>query len=171
MRMGTLAAAAAAVAFVFSTAWGGSPRATRVHIKKSAHTMELLDGERVLERYTVAVGPGGAGPKHREGDRVTPVGRYHVVQRGPSSAFHVFMLIDYPNAADRARFRRMRAAGDLPPGATIGGDVGIHGGNPDGWTSADDVRDWTLGCIAVTDAEIERVAALVVNGTIVDIED
>jgi murein L,D-transpeptidase YafK len=142
-----------------------------VHIVKSAHVMELLDGERVLGRYTVAIGPGGAGPKHREGDRVTPVGRYHVVQRGKSSRFHVFMLIDYPNADDRARFAQMKEAGELPPGATIGGDVGIHGGNPDGSTVTNDVRDWTLGCIAVSNAEIERVAAMVANGTIVDIDD
>jgi murein L,D-transpeptidase YafK len=133
--------------------------------------MELLDGERMLGRYAVAIGPGGAGPKHREGDRVTPVGRYHVVQRGPSSRFHVFMLVDYPNADDRARFVRMKAAGELPPDARIGGDVGIHGGNPNEWALVDGARDWTLGCIAVTDAEIERVAAMVANGTVVDIDD
>jgi murein L,D-transpeptidase YafK len=171
MKLGLVAAAAAAVTLVLVRADGARVRATRIHVSKSAHTMEVLDGERVLGRYSVAIGPGGAGPKRREGDRTTPVGRYHVVQRGPSSAFHLFMLIDYPNAEDRARFRKTQAAGELPSGASIGGAIGIHGGNPDAWRTPDDVRDWTLGCIAVTNAEIERIAAAVPDGTAVDIED
>ena len=150
---------------------GPKPHATRVHISKSKHVMELFDGDTLLASYNVALGPGGAGNKHREGDKVTPVGRYHVAFRGRSSAFHIFMGIDYPNADDRARFAKMRAAGELPHGATIGGAVGIHGGNPATWDSNEKIQDWTLGCIAVRDAEIENVAAMVPNGTVVDIDD
>lgn len=151
----------------------GSPKTvvTRIHIKKAAHTMELLRGEQVVAEYKVAIGPGGAGFKHREGDEVTPVGRYHIVNRGPSK-FHVFMRLDYPNAEDRARFAKMKASGELSKSNTIGGDVGIHGAPAQpAWKSVHKKFDWTLGCVAVDDAEISEIAAMVPDGTVVDIED
>jgi murein L,D-transpeptidase YafK len=142
-------------------------KAARILVKKSEHTMQLLgaDGE-LLATYKVSLGPGGAGHKRREGDMVTPVGRYHVTMRQPS-VFKIFLRLDYPNAEDRARFERLKKAGELPRGATIGGDIGIHGGTP----PAAKERDWTLGCVAVEDDEIVAIARLVPDGTIVDIDD
>lgn len=82
------------------------------------------------------------------------------------------MRLDYPNADDRARFARAMADGDLPKGSTIGGDIGIHGAPAAaGWKAIHKHYDWTAGCIAVDDDEIERVAAMVPNGTEVDIRD
>ncbi|MGH7282969.1 MAG: L,D-transpeptidase family protein, partial [Polyangiaceae bacterium] len=78
-------------------------QATRIVIAKTAHTMDIFDGEKPLAHFSVAIGPGGPGVKHRQGDDVTPVGRYHVVSRSPSQ-FHIFMRLDYPNQDDRARF-------------------------------------------------------------------
>jgi len=146
-------------------------RVTRVHIAKGAHTMDLLEGDRVVKTYRVAIGPGGRGAKTHEGDEVTPVGRYHVLQRTPSR-YRVFMRLDYPNADDRSRFARLKASGELPRAATIGGDIGIHGAPPQAeWKSVHKLADWTLGCIAVDDAEIDEVAAMVKDGTVVDIDD
>ncbi|HEX7665955.1 MAG TPA: L,D-transpeptidase family protein [Polyangiaceae bacterium] len=143
----------------------------RIVIKKGAHTMELFEGANVVGSYRVAIGPGGAGVKHQQGDNVTPVGRYHVVSRSPSR-YHVFMRLDYPNASDRARFAKAVADGTLPKGAQIGGDIGIHGAPPQPeWKNLHKTVDWTAGCIAVDDDEIEKVAAAVDDGTIVDIED
>ena len=154
-----------------STARHGRPAITRVVVKKASHTMALMDGERAVVSYKVALGPGGPGVKRREGDSVTPVGRYHIVHRA-RSRYHVFLRLDYPNAEDRARFAKAKAEGALPKGATIGGDVGIHGAPPqEEWKSVHKNFDWTLGCVAVDDAEIENVARLVPDGTIVDIED
>jgi murein L,D-transpeptidase YafK len=143
----------------------------RVTISKGTHTMELWTGETLVRRYRVAIGPGGAGPKLREGDKVTPTGRYHVVDGVPSQ-FHVFMRLDYPNADDWARFNKLKAEGKLPKDARIGGDIGIHGAPPaPEWKSMHKTVDWTLGCIAVDDAEIEEIDRLVPGGTIVDITD
>jgi murein L,D-transpeptidase YafK len=146
-------------------------RADHIVIHKNAHTMEVASGGAILATYSVAIGPGGSGPKLQEGDKVTPVGRYHIVSRSPSK-FHIFMRLDYPNADDRARFAELKKNGTLPKNATIGGDVGIHGApaQPE-WKKIHKTVDWTFGCIAVDDDEIEKVAAMVPDGTIVDIVD
>ncbi len=148
---------------------------SRILVEKKAHTMTLFarrdDGEATLATYRVAIGPGGAGEKLREGDSVTPVGHYHIVFKKPS-AYRVFMLLDYPNADDRARFAKLKASGALPKAARIGGDVGIHGAPPQPeWKTIHKDYDWTLGCVAVDDEEIESIAKIVPEGTPVDIRD
>lgn len=145
--------------------------ADRVVIKKSAHTLALMHGATTLKTYKVAIGPGGAGPKHREGDMTTPVGHYRVEWRAPSQ-FHQFLHLNYPNADDQKRFAESKAKGELPEKATIGGDIGIHGAPPNpAWKSTHKTVDWTAGCIAVDDAEIDEISSLVPYGTPVDIDD
>ncbi len=147
------------------------PRVTRVVVKKWPHTLTLYADGAVVKTYRVAIGPGGPGFKRQEGDQVTPVGHYHVVSRQPSQ-FHVFMRLDYPSKEDWARFARLKASGALSKKATIGGDIGIHGAPPQPeWKAIHKTVDWTLGCIAVDDDEIEEIARLVKDGTPVDIED
>ncbi len=150
---------------------GSAAKATRVHVKKSARTMTLYAGDEVLAKYDVAVGKGGPGPKRMEGDLVTPVGHYHVIKHEPSH-LRIFLRLDYPNAEDRARFTQLMASGELPKSATIGGDIGIHGApaRPE-WKPIHKTVDWTLGCVAVDDAEIDEIGSLVLDGTPVDVED
>jgi murein L,D-transpeptidase YafK len=145
------------------------PRVTRVHVKKSARSMDLFAGEELVATYAVAVGRGGAGPKKMEGDNVTPVGHYKVLKHMPSH-LRIFMLIDYPNADDRARFEEAKRKGDLPKNATIGGDIGIHGEPPEAkpFKKAD---YQSHGCVVLEDAEIDVVARMVPDGAAVDIED
>ncbi len=154
-----------------------TPVVSRIAVAKNAHTMTLYgkktptSDEEMVATYRVAIGPGGAGVKKREGDEVTPVGRYHIVHKKPSK-YRVFMLLDYPNAEDRARFEQQKATGAIPKDARIGGDVGIHGAPPQPeWKSVHKETDWTLGCIAVDDDEIEAIAKIVPEGTVVDIRD
>ncbi len=145
--------------------------ATRVVVRKNAHEIVLYRGDTVLKRYRAAIGPGGAGFKHREGDKVTPVGHYHVTMHQPSR-YHLFLRLDYPNTDDRARFTKLVASGELPKEATIGGDIGIHGAPPQAeWKPIHKEVDWTLGCVAVDDSEIDEIGAAVKDGTPVDIED
>jgi murein L,D-transpeptidase YafK len=147
---------------------------TRMHLSKSTHLLTLLDGDTVVASYLASLGPGGPGPKRREGDDVTPVGRYHVLSHQPSK-YRVFLRLDYPNAEDRARFAALRASGELPRSATIGGDIGIHGTPQGKQYDADRAGyrgvDWTAGCIGVQDDEIDQIAASVRDGTVIDIED
>jgi murein L,D-transpeptidase YafK len=140
-----------------------SEKADSVLILKRDHILELLSGGKVIRTYKVALGQGGLAPKRRQGDARTPEGHYTISARLPASEYHRGLLISYPNAEDRKR----AAALGVPPG----GDILIHGlPNGQGYIgAAHRLRDWTLGCIAVTDPEIEEIWSLVPVGTPVEI--
>lgn len=148
------------------------PAIALLRVKKSTHQLWALakDGT-VLSTYGVAIGPGGLGRKNQEGDQITPVGRYRVVMH-LSTKWHEFLLLDYPNASDRARFAELKRSGALPKDATIGGQIGIHGSpsNPE-LKANHKATDWTLGCVALDDDEIADLAKRVKDGTPVEIED
>jgi murein L,D-transpeptidase YafK len=128
--------------------------ADRIVVAKSAHTLTLLRDGKVLKIYKVALGRDPVGPKRREGDGKTPEGEYKISGKNPHSQFHLSLRISYPNASDRERAKKM--------GVNPGGDIFIHGVPPQwAWLGAAQRQyDWTLGCIAVTNVEIETSATL-----------
>jgi murein L,D-transpeptidase YafK len=130
------------------------PEVTRVVVYKAERQMELLHYGTVLRSYRVQLGGAPFGHKEREGDRRTPEGDYIIDRRNPNSAFHLSIGIDYPNEADRAH---AEANGWRP-----GGDIFIHGRGPRFQRAR---GDWTDGCIAVTDRQMEDIYAMVRNGT------
>lgn len=125
--------------------------------------MELMRAGQVLKTYKVALGGEPVGAKTKQGDHRTPEGDYVIDSRNAHSQFHRSLHVSYPSAADRERARRL---GVLP-----GGNIYIHG-LPNGYGFVGDAhraRDWTDGCIAVTDREIEEIWKLVDDGTRVEI--
>jgi murein L,D-transpeptidase YafK len=138
------------------------PAADRILILKSAHTMELLNRGQVLKTYKVALGDPN-GTKIQAGDKKTPEGVYAVDAKNPNSLFHRALHLSYPNAADRERARKL--------GVSPGGDVEIHGlPKQFAWLGAAHRQiDWTTGCIAVTNPEIEEIWTYVSVGTSVEI--
>ena len=139
------------------------PHADRIIIHKKERTMELMRAGQAIKTYKIALGGEPVGPKMRQGDHRTPEGVYVIDRRNAQSQFHRSLHISYPSASDRERARKV--------GVSPGGDIFIHG-LPNGYGfigSAHRVRDWTDGCIAVTDQEIEEVWTLVDNGTLVEI--
>jgi murein L,D-transpeptidase YafK len=152
-------------AFV-STAFAQQPAAQRadsILILKKDHVMELLAGGKVIRTYKVALGTGGLAPKERQGDGRTPEGHYAIDSRNAASEYHLSLHVSYPNAEDRKRAAKL--------GVAPGGDIMIHGlPNGKGWVGAKHrMFDWTLGCIAVTNEEIEEVWKLAPVGTPVEI--
>lgn len=140
----------------------GEVWADLVVIDKSDRRLDLLSEGTVIRSYKVGLGGNPVGPKRRQGDQRTPEGDYIIDYRNPNSAFHLSLHISYPNQADRAESRRL----GVPPG----GDIFIHG-LPNGWpTETAPKADWTLGCIAVDNPEIEEIWRLVPNGTRVRID-
>ena len=132
-------------------------------VEKAARRMTLYRHGEVLHEYRIALGFAPAGDKERVGDGRTPEGRYIIDLKNDRSQFHLSLRVSYPNASDR----REAAA----RGASPGGDIFIHG-TPGVWEWAGPlhaIRDWTLGCIAVTNSEIEEIWALVPVGTPIEI--
>lgn len=129
------------------------PEVTQIQIYKAQRVMYLLHDDKVLKSYRIGLGGQPVGPKQFEGDQKTPEGAYVISHRNPNSTYHLSLGISYPNDANRA----IAAAAGQPPG----GDIFIHGG-PNGRVSS---ADWTVGCIAVTDREMERIYAMVKPGT------
>ncbi len=139
------------------------PQADKILIIKSAHTMTLLSGEKVLKTYKVALGTTPVGPKRMEGDHKTPEGNYIIDAKNPQSIFHLSLHISYPSAADRQRAAKL--------GAPPGGAIMIHGlAKQFAYLGAlHRQADWTDGCVAVTNVEIEEIWKLVSVGTRVEI--
>ncbi|SHJ85377.1 L,D-transpeptidase catalytic domain [Shimia gijangensis] len=134
------------------------PEVTRVLIYKENRKMYLMHNEEVLKAYDVGLGFAPEGDKTVRGDGRTPEGDYRVDRRNPNSEFHLSIGIDYPNAEDRAYARSI--------GKDPGGDIFIHG-RP--WKYRKGGEDWTAGCVAVTNSEIEDVYSMIKVGTLVSI--
>ena len=133
------------------------PPVTQVQVKKGERRMYLLNGNRALKVYDVGLGFAPAGHKMFEGDGRTPEGVYYIDRRNPDSRYHLSIGISYPNEVDNARAMAM--------GRSAGSDIFIHGLGPEGRVLAQQRRDWTAGCIAVTDKEAEDIYAMVQDGT------
>jgi len=157
--LAALALAAAAVAEPLPRA----VTADRLVVRKQDRTLALYWHGAPLKTYRVALGGQPLGAKQARGDERTPEGRYTVVKHRKNSMFHEALELSYPNADDKAR---ARAAG-VPPGAGIE----IHGLREGfEWLgSAHTLFDWTDGCIAVTNTEIDELVRAAPPGTIVEI--
>jgi murein L,D-transpeptidase YafK len=133
-------------------------QADLIEVFKSERRLELKRDGRILKAYRVALGFAPQRHKEREGDGRTPEGRYMIDARNPRSAFHLSLRVSYPDAEDVARAAML----GVPPG----GDIYIHG-LPNGWRrlwAPHPRRDWTNGCMAVTNEEIREIWSLVPTG-------
>ncbi len=141
----------------------GEGTVDRVIVNKAKRELLLTHAGNMVRSYRVALGRNPVGPKTRQGDGKTPEGVYNISGRNAASAFHRALRVSYPNAADRAHAKKL--------GVAPGGDIMIHG-LPNGQGNigkAHRLTDWTEGCIAVTNAEIEEIWGLVRDGTRVEI--
>ena len=138
-------------------------KADRIVVLKNDHKMLLYANGQVIRTYKVALGRGGLEKRERAGDHRVPEGTYVIDWRNPNSRYHLSLHISYPNPADRERAK--------PLGVDPGGDIMIHGlPNGRGWIGRlHRLVDWTQGCVAVTDSEIEEIWKLVPDGTPIEI--
>jgi tetratricopeptide (TPR) repeat protein len=137
--------------------------ADKILIEKKERRLTLISKGKVLKTYKIALGGNPDGPKERQGDNKTPEGTYVIDSRNKDSRYHLSLHISYPNEKDKKRAKEL--------GVSPGGDVMIHG-IKNGFSWVGDFHtevDWTKGCIAVTDEEIEEIDKLAPNGTTVEI--
>jgi tetratricopeptide (TPR) repeat protein len=135
----------------------------KILIEKKERRLMLISKGEVLKTYKIALGGTPNGPKERQGDNKTPEGTYFIDSRNKDSHYHLSLHISYPNERDKKQAKEL--------GVSPGGNIMIHGiKNGFSWVGdAHTEVDWTKGCIAVTDEEIEEIAKVAPNGTIVEI--
>lgn len=133
---------------------------TRIIVVKHKRRLYLLSGNDVIRSYKIDLGFAPVGDKKYEGDGRTPEGRYFIDRKNPNSDYHLSIGISYPNDVDRAEAAAL--------GKNPGGDIFIHG-RPFLIRFFKGRRDWTAGCIAVSNREIEEIYRRVKIGTPIDI--
>jgi lipoprotein-anchoring transpeptidase ErfK/SrfK len=133
-------------------------------VDKLRRRVILYQDGRAVASFPAELGANGLRRKEHAGDRATPEGIYRIeeAKQGHATRYNRALLIDYPNDEDRMRFALARARGQVPAGARIGNLIEIHGDGGEG-------RDWTDGCIALTNADMEKVFSRVHVGTPVTI--
>ncbi len=150
--------------------------APRVVVLKAKRTLHLFDGDRLVRSYPIDLGEVPTGPKRRKGDRRTPIGSFRVVTKNLDSQFHRFIGIGYPDLStaewglaqglisfgEATSIRRALCAGRCPDwGTALGGGIGIHGRRM--------ARDWTGGCIALSDHHVEELFSVLRMGDPIEI--
>ena len=135
----------------------------RIVVEKAARKMSIFRDSKQIKTYRIALGRNPVGAKQAEGDMKTPEGIYKIDSRNPQSSFHLALHISYPSDDDKARAAER--------GVPAGFDIMIHGiRNGLGWIGAfHRWTDWTVGCIALTDEEIEELFRVTPDGTTIEI--
>ena len=133
--------------------------ANKLVVNKSERRLQLWSNNILIKTYKISLGGNPEGHKEKQGDSRTPEGLYYINDKNPNSQFHLNLGISYPNAQDKMKT------------SNPGGDIKIHGlKNGNGWIGKfQRLLDWTDGCIAVTNSEIEELYEAVPIGTPIQI--
>jgi hypothetical protein len=147
-----------------TVAWSARNRGTALVVDKAGHRLLIYDAGRLLTEFPVDLGLNPIPDKLHEGDNATPEGRYRVseVRTGNATRYYQAFLLDYPNKEDWSRFREAQSDGRVASDVQIGGLIEIHGYGGRG-------EDWTNGCIALTNREMDFLDGWVIQGTPVTI--
>jgi murein L,D-transpeptidase YafK len=150
--------------WLFLLAPDPSVRVDRVVVYKHERKLLLLSHGREVRSYKVALGSEAVGPKTRQGDHLTPEGIYVLDRRNPNSHFYKAFHISYPNSKDLAAAKKL--------GVSPGSDIMLHGlGKEYAWVGkAHVLRDWTDGCVAVTNEEMDEMWKMLRIGTPIEIK-
>jgi lipoprotein-anchoring transpeptidase ErfK/SrfK len=131
-----------------TVAWSRATGGTALVILKENHRVDVYDDGHVVRSYLADMGYRSVNDKLRSGDAATPEGRYRVTEKKPGSTYYKAFALNYPNDEDRAEFDRLRREGRIPRGASLGGLIEIHGEGGRG-------KDWTKGCIALANQDMD----------------
>ncbi len=158
------------VAVIAFTAWNMAPQPVstlpdidNIIVRKSARKLEVYHAGELVKTYHIALGKNPQGHKQREGDSKTPEGKYFIAYHNPKSSYHLSLKISYPNEQDKLNAEKM--------GVSPGGDIMIHGlpNRAPFLGKLHNLTDWTQGCIAVNNQEIEEIYAAVKDGTPIEL--
>jgi lipoprotein-anchoring transpeptidase ErfK/SrfK len=131
-----------------TVAWSRSTGDPAIVVLKENHRVDVYDGGRVVRSYSADMGYRSVNDKLRSGDAATPEGRYRITAKKSYSTYYKALALNYPNDEDRAQFAQLKSAGQIPRSASLGGLIEIHGEGGRG-------RDWTKGCVALTNRDMD----------------
>jgi murein L,D-transpeptidase YafK len=134
-----------------------APDSIRLYVDKRSRLFHVMAGSEILKSYPCVLGENPVGDKFMQGDRRTPEGTFTFRDKYPHREWHKFVWVDYPNAESWKRFKERKRSKEIPESASIGGEIGIHG-VPDGmdhWIMQG--ADWTWGCIALRNADLDEI--------------
>lgn len=140
-----------------------------LEVYKSEYRLKVLGNGECLKEFPIVLGANPVDDKRMQGDACTPEGQFKVRSKYPHNKWNKFIWIDYPTAESREKFKRRKASGEIPSNAKIGGEIGIHG-VPEGadWAIAER-QNWTLGCVSLTNADVDEIYPWLQEGTVVTI--
>lgn len=147
--------------------WGQS-NPTVLVVRKQSRTLSVFRGTKPVKRYPVVLGHNPRNDKLMQGDKCTPEGVYRVVTQYPHPKWSKFILLNYPTRENWLKFAQAKKRGQIPVEAQIGGDIGIHG-------TDDELKNllgenWTEGCIALRNRDVDEIYYLVRPGSLVVIQ-
>lgn len=138
-------------------------------VVKSTYELKVYDKDGWYATYPVVFGNKSLDDKMMEGDRKTPEGEYHIASKRPHEKWDKMMLIDFPNKADYQKFNERKSKGLIPKSAKIGGGIAIHGTWAHDDLAVDLYQNWTNGCVALKNEDVDELYELAPIGTKVTI--
>jgi murein L,D-transpeptidase YafK len=146
--------------------FGSEPTGTvYLIVDKSDYELQVYDDEGWYATYPVVFGNKDLNDKMMEGDRKTPEGTFKIISKRPHAKWHKMLMLDYPNKESYDKFNQRKAKGLIPKNAKIGGGIAIHGTWPNDNIVVDDYTNWTNGCIAVKNNDLDELETFLPVGT------
>lgn len=139
-------------------------------IDKSDYELQVFDAQGWYATYPVVFGNSSLADKKMEGDRCTPEGTFRIVSKRPHEKWNRMMLLDFPTAPDLQKFKERKQRGEVPQNARLGGGIGIHGTWPHDEFMVDRYNNWTNGCIALKNEDVQEIYNYIQLGTPVTIK-
>lgn len=139
-------------------------------VDKSDYELKVYDAEGWYATYPVVFGNKDLSDKLIEGDRRTPEGTFKILSKRPHQKWHKMLMLDYPTPESWAKFKERKAKGIIPQSAKIGGGIAIHGTWPHDELVVDDFTNWTNGCVALKNEDLDELDGIVDIGTKVIIQ-
>jgi len=134
-------------------------------IDKSDYELQVYDDEGWYATYPVVFGNKDLSDKLMEGDKRTPEGSFKIISKRPHEKWHKMLMLDYPTKDSWAKFKQRKAEGQIPRAAKIGGGIAIHGTWPNDNLVVDDYTNWTQGCIALKNEDLDELETYLPIGT------
>lgn len=139
-------------------------------VDKSDYELKVYDEEGWYATYPVVFGSKNLTDKYMEGDKRTPEGSFRIIEKRPHQKWHKMLMLDYPTKESWEKFKQRKAKGLIPKSAKIGGGIAIHGTWPNDNIVVDDYTNWTNGCIALKNEDLDDLESYLPLGTRVIIQ-